>query len=169
MKDVMNVLESVELSQMVRSVAMGIADAQMSLDLQALRAFETFANTELAIAGEKANLLELGLAPNFYQLAETTLQMKVSISMTEEQVEEKKTHDEKSKSEAKAELSVSVGWFSASATATTTTTTTTSSVDARFASRFQYSAEGSSSLSTRIVPVPPPAVLMQIARRAAKE
>jgi hypothetical protein len=41
-------------------------------------------------------------------------------------------------------------------------------VSAAFASKYQYSAEGSSLLRTKLVPVPPPAILQERMRRLAE-
>ena len=43
-----------------------------------------------------------------------------------------------------------------------------STVSAAFASKYQYSAEGSSLLRTKLVPVPPPAILQERMRRLAE-
>jgi hypothetical protein len=158
-------LESMDLTAMVHSLAEGIAQAQTALDLNSLKRMETFATSEVELLGDKVNLLEIGFTPNFYQFAETTLELKISVSMTSETSSEKTTSESTSTTKSKAE--VSIGFFSVSAS--TTTTTKTSSVDARYASRFQYSTQASSLLRTRIVPVPPPKQLMDAARELAKE
>ncbi|MCA9708783.1 MAG: hypothetical protein KDK70_23255 [Myxococcales bacterium] len=169
MIDATAALEAVELGHMVRSVAQSVAQAQLGLDLNSLRTTMALARSQVELDGEPVNLLELGLLPSFYQLAETVIAVKLSISMSEEQSQETKKSESSSKTESKTDVSVSLGWFSASVSKTTTTTTTTTSVDARFASRFQYSAEASSALTTRLVPVPPPAALMDLARQLAAD
>ncbi len=162
-------LEAVELGHMVSSVARSVAEAQMGLDLNALRSTAALAGVQVELNGESVSLLALGLMPSFYQFAETVIDIKVSISMTEEQSKETKTSKSSSKTESKTEVDVSIGWFSASVSTTETTTTTATSVDARFASRFQYSVEASSALTTRLVPVPPPPELMNLARELVAE
>jgi hypothetical protein len=160
-----NLLDSVELGDMVRTLVEEIARAQFEMDMNSIRTAEMLAKSTLDFDGEKISILELGFAPTFYQFVDSHLEVKVSVSMTQETSKEKKTSKktEKTKSETEIEL----GWFTASAT--TTTTTSTKSVDARFASRFQYSAEASSAVSTRIAPVPPPGPLMELIRSLSEE
>lgn len=165
----MNALENVSLTTMMRSVAAGIAEAQLALDLRSFLTTVSMVQNEVELGGEKYSLLDLGFTPNFYQFVDTTIQVKVSISMTEETEQETKTSESTTKSETKTEAKVSLGWFSAKAEAKSTTTTTTSSVDARFASRFQYSTEASSAVSTRLVPVPPPSEFLKVVRSLKTE
>lgn len=158
-------LEDVELGAMIQSIGKELILAQTALDLASTRAAEAMAATPITFDGESVSLLDLGLVPSFYQLVETTIELKLSISMSEEKSEERATSE--TTTETHESTSVSIGWFSVSSS--TTKTTKTTSVDARFASRFQYSAEASSRLSTRVVPVPPPAPLLALAHALGKE
>lgn len=152
-------LEDIELGAMIQSIGKDLILAQSALDLASARAAEAMAGTPITFGGESVSMLELGFVPSCYQFVETTIELKLSISMSEEKSEERATSE--TTTETHESTSVSVGWFSVSSS--TTKTTKSTSVDARFASRFQYSAEASSRLSTRIVPVPPPAPLLALA------
>lgn len=169
MSDAAAALEAVDLGRMVGAVGRGVAQAQLELDLNSLNTTALLAQTQVELDGEQLSLLELGLTPSFYQLTDTVIAVKISITMTEERSEETVKRESSAKTESKTDVSVSIGWFSVSVSATTTTTTTTTSVDARFASRFQHSVEASSALTTRLVAVPPPAALMSLARGLAAE
>lgn len=158
-------LEDVDLGAMVQSIGRELVHAQSALDLASVRVAEAMAETPITFDGESISMLELGFTPTFYQFVETTLEIKISISMAEEKSEETATNETTTKSNETT--SIDIGWFSVSSS--TTKTTKTTSVDARFASRFQYSAEASSRLSTRLVPVPPPAPLLALAQALAKE
>jgi len=107
-------LEAVDLGQMVSSVARSVAAAQVGLDLNSLRTTAALATSQFDLNGESVNLLALGLMPSFFQFAETVIDMKVSISMTEERSQETTTSESSSKSESKTDVDVSLGWFSAS-------------------------------------------------------
>ena len=165
MSGVTGLLESVEIGDLVHSLVDGIARAQFAMDMNSIRTAELMAQSTVDFDGEQISVLELGLTPVFYQFVDTVLEVKISVTTTQETSKEKKTS--KSTEKTKSDTEVSLGWFSVSAT--TTTTTSTKSVDARFASRFQYSAEASSAVSTRITPVPAPGPLMDLIRSLAEE
>lgn len=151
-----NILECVSIGDLVASLAQGIADAQLALDTSSIRVAGMMAQRNLDFDGQKVSVLELGLTPGFYQFVETVLEVKISITTVQETSSEDSSTKKDSSSEST--LSGSVGLFKASASASTTTKTST--VNTRDATRFQYGSEISSSLRTRIVPVPPPALLL---------
>ncbi len=152
-----DVLEAVEIGDLVGSVAQDIARAQLSMDMTSIKVAALMAEKNVTFGGEQVSVLELGLTPVFYQFVDTVIEVKITITTMSESSSERSTSE--SKSTTKEELDVSVGWFSASASLTTTTMTST--VDTRSATRFQHSSELTSSLRTRIVPVPPPTQLME--------
>ena len=100
-------------------------------------------------------MLELGFTPTFYQFVDTLIEVKVSISMSQEDT------SKQSSVQAQASVSGKVGFFSGSAKAKV------SSVSASYASKYQYSAEGSSILRTKLVTVPAPAILEERLRALA--
>lgn len=159
-------LLNVPFPEMIKSMGLAIAEAQYSLDEVGIRlaqmmsgeyevevedangdvtretrqAYVTFDNEELS-------LLELGFTPTFYQFVDTTIEVKVSISMSSET---SFSHTRKSFS-----ASVKAGAFICVGSAKMKS----ASVSASYAAKYQYSAEGSSLLRTKLVPVPAPAVL----------
>jgi hypothetical protein len=152
MSDLAKQVESLALADMVGSFALSLARAQQALDSVSLRTAELMAQQQATFFGEQLSLLELGFAPTFYQFAESTLEVKASFSMTSAESQERTSSQ--LRAEAEASIGLGLGGISAGAT------TRVCAVDARFASRYSYSAEGSGMLSTRLVPVPPPAELM---------
>lgn len=177
-------LEEIPISDMVGSIALSLMKAQHALDLMSLRTAEMMSgryNVRSANAsgeevveareayveldGERLSLLELGFTPTFYQFAEARLEVKLSFSMSHEASDERSSSASSSESHSHTEREGFLG----SGGSTTTTTAWAASVDARFASRFQYSASGSSVLSTRLVPVPAPALLMEKAQALVEE
>lgn len=167
-------LLDVPFPAMVQSMGMAIAEAQYNLDLVGIRLAQlmsgsyqvevvdpddptrTITQTKDArvdFAGQRYSLLELGFTPNFYQFVDTLIEVKISISTTfETSYEHKSSH---------VGVSIISGFFGFGAGAKLSV----SSVSAAYASKFQYSAEGSSLLRTKLVPVPAPAVLEERIRR----
>ena len=162
-------LLAVPFPEMVRNLGVGVAEAQFQLDLVSLKiarmmaGYEIPPNDEDAIAeasldasderkylvkfsdGQEYSLLELGFTPTFYQFVDTVIELKMSISMSRSV--------ETSQKSSRTSMAGGAFLFAAAATV--------SSVSASFASKYQYSAEGSSVMRTKLVPIPPPAILEQ--------
>lgn len=143
-------LVNVPVHQLIESVAVGIARAQYELDLTALRIAQLMAgpneDLKVQLGNKKYSLLELGFTPTFYQFVDTVIEVKVSISTTSSS-ESSTTKTDSSSEETKS------GFFNRKVEAKS------SSVTASYASKYQYSTEGSSLVRTKIVPVPAPAIL----------
>ncbi|WP_425071349.1 hypothetical protein [Sagittula sp. S175] len=157
--------------EMVRAMGIGIAEAQYELDLVSLKIARMMAGYmpdpepregETAPApsgppertvlvklgdGQEYSLLELGFVPTFYQFVDTLIELKLSISASRE------TEVKRSSTTVDASVSGKVGFFSASAKMRC------SVVSASYSAKYQYSAEGSSLMRTKLVPVPAPAIL----------
>ncbi len=117
----------------------------------------------------RVSMLELGFSPTFYQFVDTIIEVKISIKYTQEG--------------SVTRNSASGGFSSSGRTqglrglifgGRRSTTVTTSHVNASYSQKFSYSAEGSSLLRTKLVPIPPPAILeeriraqMEVLRDAA--
>ncbi len=160
-------LLDVPFPDMIKSMGLAIAEAQYALDEAGIRLAqmmsgryevetldpatgEVSSETREALItfdGEEMSLLELGFTPTFYQFVDTLIEVKVSISMS--------TERSYSHSRTTFSASGSGGHFIFYGSAKMRA----SAVSARYASKFQYSAEGSSLMRTKLVPVPSPAVL----------
>ncbi len=192
-------LLDVPFPDMVKSLAMGIAEAQLELDLKSVQIAQMMAgqavtekrvnettqeteevtiiepqkvtfgsrykattkgtgknkramteaelNVDSNVVPAEFSLLELGFTPSFYQFVDTIIEVKMSISMTRE--------SSYSHSSTTTTRSVVGGFFFCGGGARSKCST----VSASYASKFQYHAEGSSLLRTKLVPVPPPSVL----------
>jgi hypothetical protein len=103
---------------------------------------------------EQLSMLELGFTPNFYQFIDTLIEVKIAIKMS---YETSSTRTIKGVERTARFSRNANGAFSWSMTATP--------VDATYSSKYSYSAEGSSLLRTKLVPVPPPPVLEDRIRR----
>ncbi len=164
-------LLNVPFPEMVKTLGIGIAEAQYELDLVSMKIARMMAGYEpdeepedgsaslssgkppartILVPlgdGKEYSLLELGFTPNFYQFVDTLIELKMSISMSRE------SSYSRSATTVSASVTAKVGFFSPSVTMRVST------VSASYASKYQYSAEGSSLMRTKLVPVPAPAIL----------
>ncbi len=151
-------LLAVPFPEMVMKMGVGIARAQWELDQVSVEIARMMSGTmtvydddgnkteqdyRVEFGGQEYSLIELGFTPTFYQFVDTIIEVKMSISMTRES----------SSTRTRSTKWGAGGFFGAFGGAYS------SSVSASYSSKYQYSAEGSSLLRTKLVPVPPPAVL----------
>jgi hypothetical protein len=99
----------------------------------------------------KVSMLELGFSPTFYQFFDTIIEVKIAIKITTESTYTQNTATNFSAQRKR-------GLFKRNSTVQT------SQVDAAYSRKYTYSAEGSSLLRTKLVPVPPPAILEERVR-----
>jgi len=149
-------LLNVPMGEMIRSMAMAIADAQVRLDTASAANAEMMSgkhflrdpdtgqivdkskpiDSTVFFGGENVSMMELGFTPTFYQFIDTIIEVKISINMTHS-----------------TEVNVTAKGRSKKITATVAT------VSAGFSSKYGYSVEGASLLRTKLAPVPPPGIL----------
>lgn len=129
------------LPEMVKTLGIGIAQAQRALDKVSMELAKELVDTKVDMGGEEYSLLSLGFTPTFYQYVDTVLEMKMSVSMSQTK-------------EFGASVSVSAG-------ASVGFVAVSASVSASYSQKYQYSAEGSSMLRTKLVAVPNPPVFEQ--------
>lgn len=165
-----NELANVKLSSIIREMGLGISQAQFELDKSSMRVAQMMSGTDikdedgnvqkgvLVKFGDKSySMLELGFTPTFYQFVDTILEVKMSISMTMGE----------SDSESRVDVSGKAGYASFGFAGGAAMSAST--VSASYASKYQYSAEGSSLIRTKLVPIPPPAVLEERLRKIMEE
>lgn len=99
----------------------------------------------------KVSMMELGFSPTFYQFVDTIIEVKIAIKITTESTYTQNTQTSFSSQRKR-------GLFKRNATVQTT------QVDGSYSRKYTYSAEGSSLLRTKLVPVPPPAILEERVR-----
>jgi hypothetical protein len=119
---------------------------------------------KIILIPKRLSMMELGFAPTFYQFVDTIIEVKISITYTRE------SSSGTSVKIANTNKAVSYsGKFSfkrgAKATLTRNVNVTTTQVNAAYANKYSYRAEGSSVLRTKLVPIPPPAVLEERIRQ----
>ncbi|SNR14106.1 hypothetical protein [Tenacibaculum jejuense] len=114
-------------------------------------------NAEIIIPSRKS-MLELGFSPTFYQFVDTILKVTMGITFTREG---SSSREYSRKSEQKGG-SFGFGFrrgFRSNRTVSTT------QVNASHSQKYSYSAEASSLLQTKLVPIPPPAILEERIRK----
>ncbi|MDR0788191.1 MAG: hypothetical protein LBG44_10055 [Gemmatimonadota bacterium] len=154
-------LLDVPFPEMIASMGLAIAQAQLEMDQTSLKIAQMMAGQEFITHDDEGNevpnkilvdfgdgsgelsMLQLGFTPSFYHFVDTIIEVKVSIKISRQVTT--------SQSSFYGSMSGRLGFFSASASV--------SSVSASFATKYNYSAEGSSLIRTKIAPVPPPKIL----------
>lgn len=102
----------------------------------------------------RVSMLELGFTPTFYQFVDTIIEVKISIKYTQDGVQTRNTASANSNSRG-----YNPGLLGLVFGGPKKSVVTTSHVNAGYSQKFSYSAEGSSLLRTKMVPIPPPAIL----------
>lgn len=134
-------IQNAPLPEMVKSLGIGIAQAQRALDKVSMELAKELVNTKVEMGGEEYSLLSLGFTPTFYQYVDTFFECKMSLSMMK---------SSEFGASVSVEAGVNVGFVAVSA-----------SVSASYSQKYQYSAEASSLVRTKLVTVPNPPVFEQ--------
>ncbi len=106
--------------------------------------------TEIFIP-QRLSMLELGFSPTFYQFVDTIIEVKISIKYTRSG-SSSYSYSRKRKTGG---VKLRGGFLGGSLNYNVSTT----QVNASYSQKYSYSAEGSSLLRTKLVPIPPPAIL----------
>jgi hypothetical protein len=113
----------------------------------------------------RLSMMELGFTPTFYQFVDTIIEVKIAIRMTRERSYSRTTSNASRDTSNSRGSSRRGGGIQAlfggkrSRSYSSDSSVQTTQVDATYASKYSYSAEGASLLRTKLVPVPPPGVL----------
>ncbi|HZF51546.1 MAG TPA: hypothetical protein VE093_22980 [Polyangiaceae bacterium] len=124
-----------------------------------------FFGRELDGTPVKMSMLELGFTPTFYQFVETILEVKIAISLTQSIDNEVKNKGEVKEVSQSSKVSASHNRFGGSFQATSQYQARSTPIDATYSTKYNYAVEGSSLFRTKLVPVPPPAILEQRIRQ----
>lgn len=109
----------------------------------------------------RISMLECGFTPTFYQFVDTIIEVKISIRYTQEGSTNTAVNNNLRSSAARIGFGLGRIKFGRSVQ--------TTQVNASYAQKYSYSAEGSSLLRTKLVPIPAPAVLEQRIQRLMEE
>ena len=112
----------------------------------------------------RLSMMELGFTPTFYQFVDTIIEVKIAIKMTRTREYSRTTSNataDRSSSNSRSRRRGVWSLFSGrnGASYSNSNRVQTTQVDATYAAKYSYTAEGASLLRTKLVPVPPPAIL----------
>lgn len=125
----------------------------------------------------RLSMLELGFTPNFYQFVETLVEVKISVTLTKSLDGTTKnkgnitdTTDKSSHVSANYSHGYGGWWWGGHSSWSYNSEhkdvrTVTTPVDAAFSAKYNYAIEASSTVRTKLVPVPPPPILEQRVRQ----
>lgn len=133
-----NTLTSSPLPMLIEKLGLSIAEAQAALDANSVATAAKMAATKVDIGGKEYNLIGLGFAPTFYAFTEASIEAKMEFSMTESE-----------SFDIGGSIGVNAGIVAVS-------------ISGSYARKFEMSAEGSSSVSARMVSLPAPERLKQV-------
>jgi hypothetical protein len=139
----------------------GTTSKQIAYEDFTITSIDTASDANIVELPRRISMLECGFTPTFYQFVDTIIEVKISIKYTQE------GESTISRTQNNNSSSVSLGFGFAKVKAGKTVQT--SQVNASYSQKYSYSAEGSSLLRTKLVPIPPPAVLEQRIQRLLDE
>ena len=103
----------------------------------------------------RMSMLEAGFTPTFYQFVDNIIEVNIAISISK-QTSDVDTTQTNSRTRS---YSGRGAWHRGRYRSRVSKTVSTTQVNATYASKYNYSAEGSSLLRTKLTPIPPPAIL----------
>ncbi len=165
-----NAMASVRIDQMILNLAKGIAWGQFELDKVGIEITKMMgAPGTVSIGGEQLSMLEAGFTPSFYHFVDTILEMKMEINIREESSSStniKEKTSSKTSSNFNVSASASGSFFGAKVSASASYGGSSSSayskaVDSTSSQKFSQDLSASSLMRTKIVPVPPPELLLE--------
>ncbi|MEO9484723.1 MAG: hypothetical protein ABJG47_14790 [Ekhidna sp.] len=169
-----NALASVRIDEMILNLAKGIAWGQYELDRVGVDITKMMgAPGTVSIGGEQVSMLEAGFTPSFYHFVDTILEMKMEVNIREEESSSKsvstKTSKEKESSSSykfSASGSANLGLFKMKASASGGGSSKSKSayskaVDSTQSQKYSQDLSASSLMRTKIVPIPPPEILLE--------
>lgn len=142
------------LYQMIENMGIAVANAQTALDENSIRTLQALSEKGVTVNGETTNLLLLGFVPTFYAFTEASFEMKMEFSMAESEafslgVDISANGNKSNNGNDKSTEKKTSGMIAAS-------------VNASYARKFDQSASASSSISARMVSLPPPENLIEM-------
>jgi hypothetical protein len=169
-----NALTSVRIDQMILNLAKGIAWGQYELDKVGVEITKMMgAPGTVSIGGEQLSMLEAGFVPSFYHFVDTILELKMEIKVREESNSSTSFSTSQSGStstevyaEASGKAKGSIGFASVEAGFKAgfnqkSTAAYSTALDSKHSQTFSQDLSASSLMRTKLVPVPPPELLVE--------
>lgn len=132
---------SAPLPKIIQHLGEAIAQAQHAMDESSIDIALQMATRTFDIAGRQVTLLDLGFKPTFYTFTEATVEAKLAFTVKES-----------TEFTIGGELTAGYAPFFAI------------SINAEYTRKYQFEANGSSSVAARLVSVPPPEGLEDLLR-----
>ncbi len=158
--------DSIQLQEVVQTIIDDRRD-QIEAD-EGSAPSEADLNREVIRVPTRLSMMEIGFTPTFYQFVDTIIEVKIAIRMTRERefsrTTSNRTTDASRSGESSRDRAGIFGLLRGGSTGKAyqnNQTVQTTQVDATYSSKYSYSAEGASLLRTKLVPVPPPAILTE--------
>ncbi|MES2442988.1 MAG: hypothetical protein V4574_09165 [Pseudomonadota bacterium] len=150
---------TIEAAKAYLEINHGFTKAQAKAETDKLPTSKDSSDQTLVKVPLRVSMLELGFTPTFYQFIDTIIEVKIAIKITRS-TEFSRNTSNTSKSESKRSKASASFWFVGGGVKSgTDSQVSTSQVDAHYAAKYSYSAEGSSLLRTKMAPLPPPPIL----------
>ncbi len=111
---------------------------------------------------QKVSMMELGFVPNFYQFVDTIIEVKIAVKIqgSTERTTSSTATESDVKSNSRSHGTRNWWWGRHKSKYNSShVVASASTVDAGYSSKYNYSVEGASLLRTKLVPIPPPAIL----------
>jgi hypothetical protein len=169
-----NALSSVRIDEMITNLAKGIAWGQYELDKVGVDVTKMMGVPgAVTIGNERLSMLDAGFLPSFYQFVDTILELRMEVRFREEEATHlgvKETNFQSYQTESGGEVSTNmkVGFWGASFEAglkanwkNESKSAYTRTVDASHAQKYNQEINASSLMRTKLVPKPPPEVLVE--------
>jgi hypothetical protein len=135
---------------------------KMTEILAKIPGFDKDKDTEIRVP-TRISMLELGFTPVFYNFVDTIIEVKIAIKITRTREYSRTISDKETRRSRSSNRLVGIGrgrrMFGLGRSGSSRSQVSTSQVDATYASKYSYTAEGASLLRTKLSPVPPPAML----------
>ena len=161
-----NALTSVRIDQMILSLAKGIAWGQFELDKVGVEVLKMMGVPGTVNVGQnQISMLDAGFTPSFYQFVDTILEIKMEVNIREEKSQSTKTSESSSsKTSFSAKSSFEANFLLGKASGSVAFSTSQAysrSVDTQHSQKFSQDLAASSLIRTKIVPLPPPDILLE--------
>lgn len=154
-------LLDVPIADMVQKLGIAIAEAQLRMDQVGVRIATMLSDAKVDFTDDDGtvttkNLLQLGFTPNFYHFTEATIEVKLTLSMKVEEGFSLALHGE-------------VGSGSPPATPPSDKRAVMwgASIDVAYHRKYEFNMTGASSITTKLVSVPPPGAFLDQIRSSS--
>jgi len=172
-----NAMTSVRIDQMILNLAKGIAWGQYELDKVGVEIARMMGVPgTVSIGDERLSMLEAGFIPSFYHFVDTILEIKMEVNFREESSSAmgfKQAMSTKMETEVgaevgfKAKAGVAIASAEVSAKAhykAKSSSAYSRSIDASHSQKFSQDLSATSLMRTKLVPIPPPELLVERVR-----